>query len=135
MELLLPYAEGGRLSELHELAGEMEREDTPEGVRVRARVPAAAAARFERFASNGAVGQRLVGLSELRFRRLSAEAAPPERSHDDDAGYDLRACEAACSGPASAPAWAPASRWRSPRASAGWCCRARGWRPGTASRW
>jgi len=49
MELLLPYAEGGSLSELHELAGEMEREDTAEGVRVRARVPAAAAPRFERF--------------------------------------------------------------------------------------
>ncbi len=53
MELLVPYAEGGRLSELHELAGEVEREDTPEGVRVRARVPAAAVPRFERFASNG----------------------------------------------------------------------------------
>nr|MBA3358003.1 GTPase HflX [Thermoleophilaceae bacterium] len=50
VDLLLPYAEGGRLSELHGLAGEMEREDTPEGVRVRARVPAAVAARFERFA-------------------------------------------------------------------------------------
>jgi len=34
-------------------------------------------------------------LSVLRFRRLSAEAAPPERSHADDAGYDLRAAEAA----------------------------------------
>jgi len=33
-------------------------------------------------------------LSVLRFRRLSAEAAPPERSHADDAGYDLRAAEA-----------------------------------------
>ena len=53
VDLLLPYAEGGRLSELHELAGEMEREDTAEGVRVRARVPAATAARFERFSSNG----------------------------------------------------------------------------------
>jgi GTPase len=54
MELLVPYAEGGRLSELHDLAGEMEREDTAEGVRVRARVPVAAAARFERFECNGA---------------------------------------------------------------------------------
>jgi GTPase len=54
MELLVPYAEGGRLSELHELAGEMEREETAEGVLVRARVPAAAAPRFERFAVNGA---------------------------------------------------------------------------------
>jgi GTP-binding protein HflX len=54
MELLLPYEEGGSLSELHDLAGELEREDTAEGVRVRARVPAAAAQRFERFAEDGA---------------------------------------------------------------------------------
>jgi GTPase len=53
MELLVPYEEGGSLSELHELAGELERRDTPEGVRVRARVPASAAPRFERFSSNG----------------------------------------------------------------------------------
>jgi len=53
MELLVPYGEGGSLSELHELAGEVEREDTPEGVVVRARVPAVAVARFERFALNG----------------------------------------------------------------------------------
>jgi GTP-binding protein HflX len=53
MELLLPYEEGGRLSELHDVAGEVEREDTADGVLVRARVPAAAAARFERFALNG----------------------------------------------------------------------------------
>ncbi|MFL5827253.1 MAG: GTPase HflX [Thermoleophilaceae bacterium] len=53
MELLVPYEEGGRLSELHDLAGEMEREDTAEGVRIRARVPAGVAPRFERFSVNG----------------------------------------------------------------------------------
>jgi GTP-binding protein HflX len=53
MELLVPYGEGGRLSELHDLAGEMEREDTAEGVRVKARVPAGVAPRFERFEING----------------------------------------------------------------------------------
>ncbi len=56
MELLVPYAEGGRLSELHDLAGEMEREDTPAGARIRARVPADVAARFERFSVNGSGG-------------------------------------------------------------------------------
>src|ERR671914_585518 len=56
MDLLLPYEEGGTLSELHDLAGELERTDTAEGVRVRARVPAAAAPRFERFEQNGAGG-------------------------------------------------------------------------------
>jgi GTPase len=53
MDLLLPYEEGGTLSELHDLAGELERTDTAEGVRVKARVPAAAAPRFERFEQNG----------------------------------------------------------------------------------
>ncbi len=54
VELLVPYAEGGRLAELHDAAGELERTDTPEGVRVRARLPAPVAERFERFAVNGA---------------------------------------------------------------------------------
>jgi len=49
MQLLVPYGDGGSLSELHDVAGELEREDTPEGVLVRARVPAGAALRFERF--------------------------------------------------------------------------------------
>jgi GTPase len=49
MRLLVPYGDGGSLSELHDVAGELEREDTPDGVLVRARVPAAAALRFERF--------------------------------------------------------------------------------------
>ena len=30
----------------------------------------------------------------LRLTRLSPDAAPPERAHDGDAGYDLRAAEA-----------------------------------------
>ena len=51
VELLVPYAEGARLAELHELAGELDREDTPEGVHVRALLPAASAARFARFAA------------------------------------------------------------------------------------
>ena len=53
VRLLLPYSEGARLAELHELAGELEREDTPEGVLVRALLPPATAARFARFATDG----------------------------------------------------------------------------------
>ena len=45
-----PTREGARLAELHELAGELEREDTPDGVRVRALLAPADAARFARFA-------------------------------------------------------------------------------------
>ena len=36
---------------------------------------------------------------ELRFRRLDAAATPPARAHDDDAGFDLFAAEAAELGP------------------------------------
>jgi GTP-binding protein HflX len=53
VELLVPYEEAGRLAELHELAGDLERKDAAEGVRVRARLPAAAAARYARFSLNG----------------------------------------------------------------------------------
>ena len=50
VDLLLPYSEGGRLAELHEIAGELEREDTPEGVRLQGQVPATVAERFARYA-------------------------------------------------------------------------------------
>ena len=50
VELLVPYADGGSLSELHRIAGDLTRSDTPEGVRVRALIPARLAERFARFA-------------------------------------------------------------------------------------
>ncbi|MBJ7520992.1 MAG: GTPase HflX [Solirubrobacteraceae bacterium] len=59
VDVLLPYAEGARLAELHEVAGDdLRREDTPTGVRVSARVPAAMADRLEPFTyeANGANG-------------------------------------------------------------------------------
>ena len=114
MELLVPYSEGGSLSELHELAGELEREDTPAGVLVKARVPAAAVQRFERFALNGRHGVI------LRFRRLTPEARPPARAHDGDAGFDLHAVGGRLDrARARAPAWARAWRWRSRTGYAG----------------
>jgi GTP-binding protein HflX len=53
VELLVPYRDGGRLAELHELAGDLEREDTPEGVRVCVRLPPNIAARFAPFVLGG----------------------------------------------------------------------------------
>ncbi len=53
VELLVPYADGGSLSELYELAGDLEREERGDGVLVRARIPAALMHRFEQFAVNG----------------------------------------------------------------------------------
>jgi len=53
VELLVPYGDAGLLPELHAAAGDLEREETAEGVRVTARLPAALAARYDRFAVNG----------------------------------------------------------------------------------
>jgi GTPase len=50
VDLLVPFADGGSLAELHEVAGEVTREDTPDGVRVHALVPAHMAERLARFA-------------------------------------------------------------------------------------
>ncbi len=50
VELLLPFDEGAKLAELHEIAGDLHREDTSEGVRVVVRLPSAVADRFEPFA-------------------------------------------------------------------------------------
>jgi GTPase len=53
VELLVPYSEGGRLSELYEVAGDLERDERPDGVLVRARVPAAELHRFADLSANG----------------------------------------------------------------------------------
>jgi GTP-binding protein HflX len=53
VELLIPYEEGNRLAELHEISGDLDREETQDGVKVRARLPAPVAARYERFSVNG----------------------------------------------------------------------------------
>ena len=53
VELLIPYSEGGRLHELHEVAGELERTDRPDGVLVHARVPSAEVHRFTDLSLSG----------------------------------------------------------------------------------
>jgi GTP-binding protein HflX len=53
VELLVPYGDAGLLPELHAAAGDLEREETADGVRVTARLPAALVRRYDRFAVNG----------------------------------------------------------------------------------
>jgi GTP-binding protein HflX len=53
VELLVPFSEGGTLSELHDVAGDLERTDTPDGVHIQARLPGVVADRFDRYAVNG----------------------------------------------------------------------------------
>jgi GTP-binding protein HflX len=47
VELLVPYEDGARLHELHELAGDLERTERADGVLVRAKVPVAELYRFD----------------------------------------------------------------------------------------
>jgi GTPase len=47
VELLIPYADGGRLHELHEVAGDLVRTERDDGVLVRAKVPISELHRFD----------------------------------------------------------------------------------------
>jgi GTP-binding protein HflX len=47
IDLLVPYSEGGRLHELHEVAGDLERTEREDGVLVRAKVPVSELHRFD----------------------------------------------------------------------------------------
>jgi GTP-binding protein HflX len=47
VELLVPYSEGGRLHELHEVAGDLERTERADGVLVHAKLPVAELHRFD----------------------------------------------------------------------------------------
>ena len=47
IELFVPYSQGARLHDLHEVAGRIDREDEAEGVRVRTRLPSGQLHRFE----------------------------------------------------------------------------------------
>lgn len=56
IELLIPYSEGGRLHELHELSPDLERTDREDGVLVHAKVPVAELHRFADLRTGHAVG-------------------------------------------------------------------------------
>ncbi len=62
VELLVPFDSGERLSELHEIAGDLQREDREDGVLVRARLPAALADRFADLSVNGRGGRTRDGV-------------------------------------------------------------------------
>jgi GTP-binding protein HflX len=53
VELLVPHAEGRELAALYALGAPIEREDTAEGVIIRAHLPEAEARRYARFRTDG----------------------------------------------------------------------------------
>ncbi len=147
MRLLFPYDAGGALSDLHALAGRIEREDTPDGVlveRPRSRCPRPSL-RALRARAGPALGEprrrrgrsrqrsRLMGGGELSFRLLNDAARLPTRAHHDDAGLDLYAAEPAAIGPGERARSAAASPSRSLRATRASCSRAAATRHATGS--
>jgi len=79
VELLVPYSEGAVLAELHDQAGELSREETPEGTRVRALVSPRAAQRLARFAAAPPTPVDAVGLEgEAHHGDGPAESGAPQ---------------------------------------------------------
>jgi GTP-binding protein HflX len=66
VELLIPFDRGDRLSQLHEVAGDLEREDRADGVLVRALLPAEHADRFSDLSVDGRRPGRGVGAHPVR---------------------------------------------------------------------
>jgi GTPase len=66
VELLIPFDRGDRLSELHEVAGDLEREDRADGVLVRALLPAGHADRFSDLSVDGRRAGRGAGAHPAR---------------------------------------------------------------------
>ena len=136
-----PYADGASLAELHELAGELEREDTPDGVRVSALLPPASADRFERYAvdrhpcrTEQRERERERRQQLVKVARLRPDAILPTRAYAGDAGFDLYAVEPARLEPGTRAQVRDRRRRRDP-ASAGPASsyRARGLPPSTGS--
>ncbi|MGH2957443.1 MAG: HflX GTPase family protein, partial [Solirubrobacterales bacterium] len=66
VELLVPFEHGERLSQLHEVAGDLERQDREDGVLVRVLLPAALADRFSDLAVNGGGDRAGAGIRASR---------------------------------------------------------------------
>ncbi len=78
VELLIPYTQGARLHELHEVAGSLERTDRDDGVLVQAKVPVAELHRFDDLAAaRGSVPDRSL---RARFTFSAPVRRPPVRA-------------------------------------------------------
>ena len=118
----MPYSDGRTLAALYDLGAPIaERRDTAEGVRVRARLPRAEAARFARYlvAEDGRELEATVAMIDVAVRRLRPDAHVPRQAYEGDAGLDLSACEGFVVGTARACGRTDRARRRDPRGYAG----------------
>ena len=111
VELLIPYDEGGRLAELHEIAGDLEREETPEGVRVRGAAAGHAWPRATQpFALSARTAMSLAGAA-ARPARACCRPAPTQATP----GLDLYALDGRRAGARRAGQRPDRNRGRDPR--------------------
>ena len=83
----MPHGQGSELAALYALGAPIEREDTAEGVVIRAHLPEAEARRF-------AASARTAAEWSCRSRSCTPTRACRPRAHEHDAGLDLRSVEA-----------------------------------------
>ena len=103
VDLLVPYSEGTILSELHQLAGDLTREDAAEGVRIHVRLPAVVAERFARFAvDGGARGEASGADGDGRLAGDGSSSPDGTSAHDGNGRAPGQA--AATADPAGTPA-------------------------------
>ena len=132
VRLLVPYADGRALAALYDLGAPIaERRDTPDGVRVRARLPAARGRRGSRASSSPATrssSSRCLGdggRCRGRVRRLRDDAVVPSQAYDGRCRSRSRSLrQRVILDPGErAVGRRPASRSRSPRAMRASCSR------------
>ena len=139
VELLVPYSEGARLHELHEVAGELERTEREDGVLVHApgcrvaelhRFDDLAVARASRVARRGAAGRQAEGrgraadararggcrAGSLRLRGGASRAGGAVERWDRDRGGDSRGARRAGAAAVGAGAGARDRAGQQPRA-------------------
>ena len=71
----------------------------------------------------------------VSFQRLSEAARAPQRANEHDAGWDLRAAEAATIAPGERASVGTGIAVAIPEGTRAWCCRAPALPPATGSRW
>ena len=131
VELLVPHDEGASLADLYALGAPIEREDTADGVRIRAHLPEAEARRYDAYRVNGSLAR----VTELPVLLLDARAAVPARgpSTATPGSTCARSRPLELAPGRTGARSAPASRSSSRRATRASWCRAPGSRRATAS--
>lgn len=101
VELLVPYGDGATVAELHRLAGDLERSDEADGVRVRVRLPRELVARYAAYRTAEGVAAAMLEAVDDAARGATGEAAAPVEEGTGPAGTGVTERRPADGSPAS----------------------------------